>query len=242
MVNALTINELSRQYLDDQESTEAIQYLRSLVDDPQDVNSLQAKYAVVPLYTQSKDAVNAQTVLNQIPQNDQEQIQYCALNQVCIDLVRNGKTVFDISAAQEQTIRDIAATSTQASRNAQALLTLVFQEQFPEEIDPIIFNQSQKRVEEPNDDALEVAEESTLKVYPNPASDKLNIDVYIPEKNQNAAFYVYDLTGNEMSTFTLEHGQNSIQLNCNTWNDGVYIYTLHLDGKVVERDKVSIIK
>jgi hypothetical protein len=84
---------------------------------------------------------------------------------------------------------------------------------------------------------VSVEEEEGLKysVYPNPASDVLNIEV---TNTQNSSIVVYDITGKNVANMELVNGKN--QLNVENLNAGVYFYSVLLNGELIETKKLLI--
>lgn len=92
-------------------------------------NTLESKKILIPTHIDKKDLVKAQNLLNQIPSDNAENINYKKYYQQLIDLETAGKTVHQINSSQELIIRDVAASNTEVSANAQAMLEFVRGEQ-----------------------------------------------------------------------------------------------------------------
>ena len=70
---------------------------------------------------------------------------------------------------------------------------------------------------------------------PNPFSGTTTIPVSIPESVQTAFIYVYDLTGKKVQqTDITARGKLNVQLDASALTDGMYLYSLIADGKVVQ--------
>ncbi|MEI7595828.1 MAG: T9SS type A sorting domain-containing protein [Bacteroidota bacterium] len=78
--------------------------------------------------------------------------------------------------------------------------------------------------------------ENTLKVYPNPANDYFKVE-YTSNKNEAIIVSVYDINGRVVITKKANTiiGKNTISLNTNELNSGVYIVKIEtsMDNKVV---------
>ncbi len=79
-----------------------------------------------------------------------------------------------------------------------------------------------------------------LKVYPNPANDKLTINTGINHK-QTTTFDLYDLTGKLIRSNTLKEGANGLEISTATFSEGIYIYKLNVNGASIKSGKLSII-
>lgn len=78
---------------------------------------------------------------------------------------------------------------------------------------------------------------------PNPFGATTTIDVSVPETVQNAFIYVYDLQGKKVDQVDIAaHGKQSIQLTTANLTDGMYLYSLIADGKVVETRRMIVEK
>lgn len=78
---------------------------------------------------------------------------------------------------------------------------------------------------------------------PNPFSNSTTIEVCIPEDVQKAFIYVYDLQGKKVEQVDITaHGKQNIQLTSANLTDGMYLYSLIADGKVVETRRMIVEK
>ncbi len=78
---------------------------------------------------------------------------------------------------------------------------------------------------------------------PNPFSNATTIEVCIPEDVQKAFIYVYDLQGKKVDQVDITaRGKQNIQLTSANLADGMYLYSLIADGKVVETRRMIVEK
>ena len=78
---------------------------------------------------------------------------------------------------------------------------------------------------------------------PNPFSNTTTIEVCIPEDVQKAFIYVYDLQGKKVEQVDITaRGTQNIQLTSAQLTDGMYLYSLIADGKVVETRRMIVEK
>jgi len=73
-----------------------------------------------------------------------------------------------------------------------------------------------------------VREKPMLKVYPNPVSDVLNININESPKQITA----YDLIGNEIPLVRMSLSNRTLVINTSLWNPGVYIIKVFVGNKV----------
>lgn len=78
---------------------------------------------------------------------------------------------------------------------------------------------------------------------PNPFGSTTSIDVSVPDNVQKAFIYVYDLQGKKVDQVDITaRGKQTIQLNAATLSDGMFLYSLIADGKVVETRRMIVEK
>lgn len=78
---------------------------------------------------------------------------------------------------------------------------------------------------------------------PNPFGTTTSIEVSIPDDVQKAFIYVYDLQGKKVNQVDITaRGKQTIQFNAANLSDGMYLYSLIADGKVVETRRMIVEK
>lgn len=89
-------------------------------------------------------------------------------------------------------------------------------------------------------EAMEVTAEPALKLFPNPASDKLNAE-FISNTAGAVTFTVYNLSGQRVLTTVSEatEGYNTQSINTATLSNGVYVLEITTNGET-QRQKFSI--
>lgn len=77
---------------------------------------------------------------------------------------------------------------------------------------------------------------SSISVYPNPFSEKTNIN-FNSKRDTSVDFIVQDLLGNRIHSdkFIIVKGRNSIPFYRNKLTSGIYIYTLKTKNKVISK-------
>lgn len=78
---------------------------------------------------------------------------------------------------------------------------------------------------------------------PNPFGTTTSIEVSIPNEVQKAFIYVYDLQGKKVDQVDITaRGKQTVLLNAAALTDGMYLYSLIADGKVVETRRMIVEK
>ena len=78
---------------------------------------------------------------------------------------------------------------------------------------------------------------------PNPFGTSTEIEVSVPQSVQSAFVYVYDLQGKKVQQVDITaRGKQTVELNAIGLSDGMYLYSLIADGKVVETRRMIVEK
>jgi Chaperone of endosialidase len=76
---------------------------------------------------------------------------------------------------------------------------------------------------------------------PNPFGSTTAIDYFIATPKALAFIIIYDLTGKELLRFKIANsGNGSIQLTASQLSNGIYLYSLVIDGKEIETRKMTL--
>ena len=197
-------------------------------------------------YLSTGDTVKALTKLNSLPIDDAEALAYYDLRTVLINLKSQDKTLWEMSDAQEQTIRDLAATDdndSQTKLNAQIILNLVFG-------DSIVINENyiddftalNKSLIKINSNIDENAEfDFELKLMPNPSNAETVISYKLPENSENASIIVYNYLGVKQLEFNLNKEETSVIITKDKLNTGVYTVSLIVNNNLLTNEKLIIL-
>jgi hypothetical protein len=79
------------------------------------------------------------------------------------------------------------------------------------------------------------------KIFPNPATDQLKLKYKLPEGSSLAEMKIYDTQGKLVDEFKVTDTFDFIYLPTN-YNNGLYLYSLIVDGKVVKTEKIVLNK
>ncbi|MBD0258904.1 MAG: tail fiber domain-containing protein, partial [Cytophagales bacterium] len=78
---------------------------------------------------------------------------------------------------------------------------------------------------------------------PNPFGEKTIIEFELPEATQQAALFIYNVQGEQLKRFDLDNKRSkSVELDGNTLPAGLYLYSLLVDGKVVDTKQMVLTK
>ena len=78
---------------------------------------------------------------------------------------------------------------------------------------------------------------------PNPFGETTSIAVSVPEDVQTAFLYVYNLNGSKVAQVDIPaRGYTSVTLSAATLSEGMYLYSLVADGKIVQTRRMIVEK
>ncbi len=78
---------------------------------------------------------------------------------------------------------------------------------------------------------------------PNPFEYATNIEMLIPENTSNAFLCIYDLSGKQIRQFVIsERGKTTLNITNEGLTAGMYLYSLIIDGRVIETRRMILTK
>ena len=169
--------------------------------------------------------------------NLEENQNYCTLQNLLLDLAEAGTDINNISSAQEQTIRDIAAISTGAAYLAKQILYLVYQEEFEFPIVKILPSSLRlisdlKSVESTNVYAT---------IYPNPNNGIMQLE-YSFNDGEDGELVIISITGKEIARYKLNNKNGIFNIPETSLSQGIYFYKVVSSGEIIATDKLVIIR
>jgi hypothetical protein len=76
---------------------------------------------------------------------------------------------------------------------------------------------------------------------PNPFTNTTVIPYFLPESAGEAFIQITDLTGKVIQRFELQGGMNQVEFSNSSLAQGIYLYSLIADGKVVETKRMEMV-
>lgn len=78
---------------------------------------------------------------------------------------------------------------------------------------------------------------------PNPFSKETRIGCFIPEGSGNSVLYIYNMNGTQLKQYNINGlGKQSVTINGSSFEPGMYLYTLVIDGKEVDTKRMILTK
>lgn len=90
------------------------------------------------------------------------------------------------------------------------------------------------------EDVAEVAAANVFSAYPTPATDVVNFDYDLSGSVNSAAVAVYNMMGQEVMRSDLNGMSGKLSMNVSSLSEGVYFYSLVINGKTEKSSKIVI--
>jgi hypothetical protein len=140
-------------------------------------------------------------------------------------------------------VREIAESETSVSVNAQAILSLVYNEKFPEVIEELKFIVDLRNAPQQGetlDDNI-TKQIQFVKIYPNPAENTITIELSAELDNKNISVEIYNYLGQKVIFYNFA-GDLLNTLDVSDLSNGIYIFKILVGNKIIAREKVVIEK
>lgn len=246
----LLANGIVTDYLDSGFVDSAILFL-------EEQNSLNSKIALVQITASSDTATALQNIVAikdsalaveaTNPQLAAELNAFADYYTVAIPLSKMQGGYFAMSNNEEQVLRSIANSNTSSAVNAQAVLSLVFNEEFERLAEPIS-ELSARKTNTPLEE-IQIDENLSLEkgnsfvtAFPNPANETFNLVYKLQDGTEDATFIMYDIMGKLIIKHKLISRKGQDIFNLSVFNNGLYYYTIIVNNTSIARDKLIVIK
>ena len=198
-----------------------------------------ATLKLIQQYYDTENYTAADALLESIDRSRLETNQFYTLQKMLIQLKQEGKTYANINTQQEATLLNIANSHTSVGYRAQAILYQARGYEFPVIIPPLndgdvygytVFKQNM------------TANTNVPfgKFVPNPTNGITTLSYNLTDK-QTAILSIFDLNGRKVTNATLQ-GSGNYLFDTTTNGTGLYMYTITVNGKVIQRDKLIVVK
>lgn len=200
------------------------------------VNTPYTNSRLIPQYLAEGDLSSAQTLLANLPNND-DYADLKMLYNLYYSLYSHGKTLWDIDESEQALLRQLAATPNKVGFNARAALLMLYGEEYGITLPADEQGNNYQIGFKTNQSELAT---TLYSLYPNPAHDHLTITHHLPDWEQ-ATLVLYGTDGRAYHRIPLV-GEGTYQLNTSQLPNGIYIATLEQDGLAIQRQQIVIVK
>lgn len=205
--------------------------------------SFAARRRLIRSLIEENNITRAETYLSQLEPDTREVGEFKALMNILIDLKNQGLNIYQMNDNQVATFETIATDSHQTALYAQAVLSTVndtgwtyYPWKYEEE-------ESQgKWLSETEQQKLLEKETRHIKVYPNPAYDRINFQYQLPDEEGSYKIKVINRSGKLVTNLDLEQPKGTKTLSTKTWSSGLYFYKLTKKQSLLELDRFVILK
>ena len=148
------------------------------------------------------------------------------------------RNLIDLTPTEESLLMDIANSQTTVAYQAQAMLYQARGYEFPVIIPQLPNTGLQYGATVFKTDSQTAGKFGIF--TPNPTNNTTSLWYNLAEK-ETATIAVFDLTGRNIATNTLRNSGNYI-FDATACETGIYIYTITINGTVIERNKLIVVK
>lgn len=204
------------------------------------LNNLSGAYAMVETYLEEGKWAEGMKFLAEIPRNyslsptQKEDYQaYVKVKQLLFSLHQEDKAIYHLSPTQHQELVHLAeADSNLAAIQARNILGLIaytgMQVYDGQEGVPV--------------SGINISDMPRLKLYPNPAMNKVNIRYHLPQGIETGLVQIVDIQGNVLYQETVISENKPLLVQTDHLAAGMYLCRLIVDGKSSLSKKLAIIK
>ena len=76
---------------------------------------------------------------------------------------------------------------------------------------------------------------------PNPFTERTEISYVVPVEAQLATIYIFDMSGTQLKEYDIEtFGEGCLTINANELYAGLFLYSLVVDGKLIDTKQMII--
>jgi hypothetical protein len=201
------------------------------------LGGLEAEKQLIASYVHQGDYSTALALAETLPvayklQDEQllDHNQYMSLLQLQQNLKNSGRTMAQLTTAEQQQLTEIAASETaSSSAMAKSVLELFYGAGF-ERCLPIADEASYKNSAADDLNRLAVHYGMSISAKPNPAGDWAAFDYTLPEGTETALLEITDAAGKTIATYTLQGSMGQQLADTRQWPAGQYVYTLKAAG------------
>jgi len=201
------------------------------------LGGLEAEKQLIASYVHQGDYSTALALAETLPvayklQDEQllDHNQYMSLLQLQQNLKNSGRTMNQLTTAEQQQLTEIAESETaSSSAMAKSVLELFYGAGF-ERCLPIDDEASYKSSAAADLNRLAGHYGMSISAKPNPAGDWAAFDYTLPEGTETALLEITDASGKTIATYTLQGSMGQQLADTRQWPAGQYVYTLKAAG------------
>ncbi|MFH2144272.1 MAG: T9SS type A sorting domain-containing protein, partial [Bacteroidota bacterium] len=191
------------------------------------------------------DLISARARLEAMSAETQQQQDWITLQGILLDIKEDTLSLYELDSVQLDYFRQLAVLCDDgglASSNARAILSYYYHEEYYCDWDPFSEPKSGKIENNNNPEQEFLNEEASLgQNYPNPFAKTTLIPYSLPD-SENGVLKITNYEGKTISEINVSSKSYKVELKTKDWANGVYYYTLNIDGKTIDTKKMILIK
>ena len=153
---------------------------------------------------------------------------FVSLYSLLIDIASEERTIFELEVGEMESLETLAGKQSPSGVAAENILTFLTGVDYPEVFDEEVDEEDIKYADlDPN----------SVYIYPNPASNTINIDLSAYATENSCVVVIYDVTGINIYKSSLYSSQNN-SININSLASGVYLISVLADNDIIKSEKI----
>ena len=194
-----------------------------------------AKQRLITLYFSIEDYESAAASLSNLNSDDPNIVEFSELMSVLLNIKIEGRSYSDLTTEEESSLRKLNSKESTNGITAGNILRFAYSEDYPEVIDTIIDEVEFRTV---NINGL--ASKPKFKLYPNPASDIVYIELINVAANCDIEINVYDVTGRLVSNRKKGEGKSTTWLELTDLKSGIYLIEVICNKSLVGTESLVV--
>ncbi|HTO16470.1 MAG TPA: zinc-dependent metalloprotease [Edaphocola sp.] len=217
----------------------------SMITFLQNINNLESQKMLLPLYLDNEDYATFDDLLNTINLGDEDHDKVVETQSfkdyfnILRDIKQEHRPLWALTVEEKSIVQNIAQQDYEVSAFAKALLEFAYGEEWHHYQEQILNNQDGSKYNY----TLNKDFNTLGNAIPNPNKGMVNIEVNIIEQNaDNAILSIYDMLGRKIMSRQLVAGNQIQSFDLTAYNNGVYIYSLQINGKTIKSKRLVLQK
>ncbi len=194
-----------------------------------------AKQRLITLYFSIEDYESAAASLSNLNSDDPNIVEFSELMSVLLNIKIEGRSYSDLTTEEESSLRKLNSKESTNGITAGNILRFAYSEDYPEVIDTIIDEVEFRTV---NINGL--TSKPKFKLYPNPASDIVYIELINVAANCDIEINVYDVTGRLVSNRKKGEGKSTTWLELTDLKSGIYLIEVICNKSLVGTESLVV--
>jgi hypothetical protein len=172
----------------------------------------------------------------------QENVDFITYYNLMLNVVINGRNIYQLSVEELNTLTELATHQTTASEASKGVLTLLNGQVFDIFIERINGEQEggygKTQITAipliPHNDVLNCT------LYPNPSLNSTTLKYELKKFKRNVTIEAFDITGKRVYSQQTNALQGNIIIETQNWVNGMYIVKMQADGELIFSTKLSV--